>query len=271
MSSTFAIRDSAQKSKDGSDRILGYLFFSDASGRFYTELLPDLSVWDAPPIFLSHVRRKVYSIDSVWTMKWVRQRIIPAERQNIGAVLKAYHLRIYDEYQLLLRSEGRCAQDEEYIEKTTELPTPILDRLHKKVKDVVIRPNGQALVFFIDDMTRVINLHLLLENRAGFRRILSSPEILRSVSVSPFGNGIEWDEARSIPAEELRESGKEIDLSYDDLLSFVQTRCIDTSSLTEQLGVSRQYIHQLVKQDRLHPISFGGNYQLFARTDTETL
>ena len=79
-------------------RLLGYLFYYDRSKRFYTELLSDLDEWSAPFIFAGHVKRCEYSIDSVWSKKFVNQRIIPLDRQNLGSILKENGLKTYDEY-----------------------------------------------------------------------------------------------------------------------------------------------------------------------------
>lgn len=43
---------------------------------------------------------------------WVRQRIVPPDRQNIGQILKANGLEEYDEFSLLMFGSGRCAQDD---------------------------------------------------------------------------------------------------------------------------------------------------------------
>lgn len=55
-------------------------------------------------------------VDSTWSMKWVQSRIVPSSRQNIGQILRANGMESYDEYKLLLKSQGRSCQDEFYIE-----------------------------------------------------------------------------------------------------------------------------------------------------------
>ena len=113
---TFEIRDAAT----GEKRLLGYLFYYERSRRFFAELLEKWDEWAAPFIFSGFVKRGIYSIDSEWSMKFVRQRIIPADRQNLGAILRDNNLREYDEYRLLLLSEGRCAQDDLYLVHVNE-------------------------------------------------------------------------------------------------------------------------------------------------------
>lgn len=48
-------------------------------------------------------------------MRWVRQRVTPPERQNLGQILKANNMAEYDEFKLLVKNEGRSCQDECYI------------------------------------------------------------------------------------------------------------------------------------------------------------
>ena len=79
----FEIRNNAENR-----RLLGYLFYYDRSKRFFTELLSDTDEWSAPFIFAGHVKKGEYSIDSVWSKKFVNQRIIPPDRQNLGSILE---------------------------------------------------------------------------------------------------------------------------------------------------------------------------------------
>ncbi len=38
-------------------------------------------------------------------------------RQNIGQILRANGMKRYDEYALLVKNQGRCCQDEFYLEE----------------------------------------------------------------------------------------------------------------------------------------------------------
>lgn len=267
----FEIRDLSQKTETGTDRILGYLFYYEQSKRFFVELLSELSEWEAPAMFFGNVKRGVYSIDSEWSMKWVRQRIIPSERQNMGSILKTNHLTEYDEYKLLVLSTGRCAQDELYIKRTDleKLRKEILERMTKKVRDVMTMSERRAIIFFRDDSARVIDLGRLLSSKRIFENILANRDVFSRAKTSPGGNGIEWDEYHVVPAEQLYQLGERVDIRYEDLLAFAKNRMVDTSGLTEMLGVSRQYINQLVKQDRLRPVLKGSGIQVFLKADIE--
>ena len=248
-------------------RLLGYLFYYDRSKRFYTELLSDLDEWSAPFIFAGHVKRGEYSIDSVWSKKFVNQRIIPPDRQNLGSILKENGLKTYDEYKLLLLSEGRGAQDELYLVRISEkeILSEINSRLSKKVLDVMALNNNRVLVFFKDGMSRIINIKEICGEDRLFGNILRNPDVFRSIRLSPGGNGIEWDEERFLSAEKLRETGKISDIKYEDVNEFIIERLADTAEVTRMLNCSRQYVNQLVDNKRLTPIREVGNSGVFSK------
>ena len=60
-----------------------------------------------------HLRKK--RINAYWSKLWVQQRIVPTDRQNLGQVLKENGLSEYDEFELLMLAEGRCAQDSYFL------------------------------------------------------------------------------------------------------------------------------------------------------------
>ena len=74
----FAIRDETLPEKT-----LGYLVYYETSKAFYIELSDDADPWETPPVLSFFVNRGIYSIDSTWSRRWVRQRIVPQDRQNI--------------------------------------------------------------------------------------------------------------------------------------------------------------------------------------------
>ena len=268
----FEIKDASWICEDGTHKVLGYLFYYPQSRRFYAEILSDLDEWEAPAIFYSNIKKGVYSIDSIWTMKWVRQRIIPLERQNIGSILKDNNLKEYDEYRLLVLSAGKCAQDDNYITKVdpTDLPDEIAIRLSKKVQDVMVLSGRMIEVFFKNKESGLIDLNSLHLDKS-FDRIMKDDDIFNSVTVSPGGNGIEWDELRYIPAEKLYKKKTDIPIKYSDLLNFADKRLADTSAVSNMLGVSRQYINQMVDKGSLTPVTAGTNTQIFAKAQIETL
>lgn len=251
--------------------LVGYLFYYERSRRFFAELPEDVDEWKAPFLFSSFVKRNIRSIDSEWSMKFVQQRIIPPDRQNLGDILKANNLSEYDEYKLLQLSEGRCAQDELFLVKISadKLLPEIASRLNRKVRDILPMTDHRATVFFMDDTARIIALKELCASDRRFDHIFRNDDLFRNVRVSPGGNGIEWGEERFLSAERLYPAGSKSPLHYSDLLSYVKKRVIDTTETAELLNCSRQYINQLTKNEKLLPLKSGSNNNLFLKSDPE--
>ena len=107
----FAIRDeSAIEQID-----LAYLLYYEVEKRFYIELPENADPWETPLLLSTFIKKGKTSINSYWSKIWVQQRIVPTDRQNLGQVLKDNNLQEYDEFDLLMLSMGRCAQDDYFI------------------------------------------------------------------------------------------------------------------------------------------------------------
>lgn len=262
----FEIRD-----KYLNKRLLGYLFYYGRSKRFFAELLSDTDEWTCPFIFSDYVKKGIYSINSVRSAKFVEQRIIPPDRQNLGVILKENGLKEYDEFKLLLLSEGRCAQDELYLVRISErdIIPEIVNRFAGKVLDVMALENMRVLVFFVDKTSALADVGRICRDDRLFGNVLNSAEIFRNVRVSPGGNGIEWGEERFISAETLSSSGKRTAISYEDLIGFIKGRLADTAEATDLLNCSRQYIKQLADKERLTPLREGANSNLYFKSEIE--
>ena len=72
---------------------IGYLFYYEKSESFVIELCEDLDEWEAPLLFQTLIREKRYTISSENSLMWVKERVIPSGRQNIGSILKKYKLK----------------------------------------------------------------------------------------------------------------------------------------------------------------------------------
>ena len=157
----FAVRDESLPA----DKILAYLIYYEKAKAFYIELPDDADPWETPPILSSFVKKGERSVNSYWSRLWVQQRIVPPDRQNIGSILKENGLWEYDDFSLLILSEGRCAQDDCYIEElpAARLPRLLLSRWRTKVEDVVPLEPPRLLVFFRNGETGIVDVSLLTE------------------------------------------------------------------------------------------------------------
>ncbi|MBQ6333457.1 MAG: hypothetical protein IJI46_00065 [Erysipelotrichaceae bacterium] len=106
------------------DKVLAYLIYYERSKYSYIEISDDADSWETPLLLSSFVDKREFSVGSYFSHLWVQQRIVPPDRQNLGRILKENGLEEYDDFSLLLLGEGRCAQDDCYLEeiKSDELP-----------------------------------------------------------------------------------------------------------------------------------------------------
>ena len=112
----FVIRDETDTSK----KDLAYLLYYEVAKCFYIELPEEADPWETPLLLESFLKRGEKTVNSYWSKLWVRQRIVPEDRQNLAQVLKENGLEEYDEFELLMAGKGRCAQDNYYLEEITE-------------------------------------------------------------------------------------------------------------------------------------------------------
>ena len=267
----FEIRDSFPDPADS--KLLGYLFYYEAKKCFYTEILKGLDEWEVPFIFQKSVHDGRYSIGSSLSEKFVLQRIVPRERQNLGEILRTNRLRGYDEYRLLALSEGRCAQDDLFLVKTDEdsLEPEIKERMQRKIKEAIPLSSGRVLVFFNDGKSRIVDVEAANRGDLMIERVLKYKELFEKLHIAPGGNDVHWATERGFSAEEMYEAGEETNIKLEDMIDFVTNRLVDTTEATNILGCSRQYLNQMVKEGKITPLRNESNNRLFLLSEIETL
>lgn len=103
--------------RNNRNKVVAILNYDETTKSYTIDIPENVSVKEAPFMMALFLKKGIRKMDSNWSMKWVQSRIIPSSRQNIGEILRVNGLRSYDEHQLLIKNEGRCCQDEFYIEK----------------------------------------------------------------------------------------------------------------------------------------------------------
>lgn len=97
--------------------VWGKLAYDHESKRFELRLDSRLDYKNAPVTLSAYAGGGMYDLDGEWSLRWVRERLIPPERANIDEILKARGLSEYDEFRMLISSGGRCMQDGLYLEE----------------------------------------------------------------------------------------------------------------------------------------------------------
>ena len=259
----FAIKDETMQK----DKVLGYLIYYEISKTFYIELPDNADPWETSPILSPFVNRGIYSIDSSWSRRWVQQRIVPQDRQNIGQILRDNGLKEYDEFSLLMLARGRCEQDDCYLEEISpdKLPELLIRRWQTKVEDVVPLDAPRLLVFFRNGITKVIDAKEVAGTACA--PYLSNQQRFRAVEVQSGGYGICWNDQAMISHRDLFMHGVTVPLTLRDFHRYVQDRIVSASEACSILGCSRQNIDDLMRRDKLHPIRTDAKYKLFSKAE----
>lgn len=250
-----------------------FLIYYEISDKFYIEVIDSADEWEVPFFLSSFVKKGIYTINSRFSYDWVRQRIVPADRQNIGQVLRENNLKSYNEYKLLLLGNGRCAQDDYYLVEISEcdLPKCILNRLRKRIDDIIpLSGTFSLLVFFNDNKVKKCDMRSLINNNSALKNYLSQyPDRFKDVKVDVGGYGVSWNDNMVISDTELYKSGKTVPLSKEDFIDFVSERIVNTAEATDIIGCSRQNIDDLIKRGKLNPIKINAKEKLFLKSDVQ--
>lgn len=260
----FAIRsESMRKAKN-----LAFLFYYEKEKTFYIELPEDADEWETPLMLSSYLKKGEKTINSYHSKLWVQQRIVPPDRQNMGQILKENNLENYDEFDLLMLSKGRCAQDDYYLYPLSEdkLPDDFKIRFSKRIKDVVPLRNNYILVFFRNGEIKKCDVSSFVE-KANCTTVLSEYRQFSSLEILVGGYGVAWGNILFVASEKLYDTGERINLSAEDFKCFVQNRVISISEACEILDCSRQNISDLIKRGKLTPIDSESNNILLMKNE----
>ena len=251
------------------DHVLGYLIYYERAKAFYIELPDDADPWATPLLLSSFVKRGQHSVNSYWSRLWVQQRIIPQDRQNIGQILKENGLKEYDEFQLLMLTMGRCAQDDCFLQEidVDDLPSFLLDRWTVKVEDVVPLRGFRLLVFFRNGEVRIADIRTIADIHEECQPYLTLEDRFNTVEVQPDGYGVMWSGSAMLSDRELYENSISVSLSLNDFVGFVQRRIVNAGEASRILECSRQNIDDLIRRGKLHPIRQDGKNTLFLRNE----
>lgn len=232
---------------------VGTLLYYEKSAACIIELSDELDEWTAPLLFTHCVENGIYTIPQEESLLWVKERVIPSGRQNIGSILSNHRLREYDEMKLLVLSAGNCSQDSLCIKPLEELPEYVKKRAAGNVTDCVILENGFLLCFFEDDSIRKINLNQI-KDEEGVEKILGNQLLLASGKVGVGGYSVIFNDSIEISARILYQSGTKIPLSQGDFDAFIRQNILDTTASCDILGCSRQNLAYLVNEEKLAPM-----------------
>ena len=263
---TYAIID-----KESIVRPIGFLFCFEKSGSFIIELRKELDEWEAPLLFQEFVQNGIDTIPQNISILWVKERIIPSGRQNIGMILKNANLLEYNELRLLDLTKGKCSQDDCYLKEIDfdSIPTEIKDRMNQTIKECFTVNNQTIICLFKDNLVRKISLRKLQTHHSEISKILNNEILFNSVKVGPGGYSIDFGGVVSIPAYKLRDETTEEPILAEDFYYFVQNNLIHTTAACDRLECSRQNLDYLASTKKLEPIINGSKENLYTKGSIE--
>ena len=245
---------------------IGVLLYYEKSHTYIIELSETLDEWSAPLLFTRFIREKSYTIPRDVSLMWVKERVIPSGRQNLGSILSNHRLKDYDEMKFLELSQGRCSQDSLYIRKIEVLPDYALKRAEKNLLECVPLEGTDILCFFADGITKKIDLKKL-KKHDDIQKVISNRVLFQSCTLGVGGYYITFNDSIDIGRDFLYDAGATIPISLSDLSLFVQKNVLDTTRACETLECSRQNLAYLVKQDQLTPLQENLKGNIFLKGD----
>lgn len=103
---------------------------------------------DVPMLFIPFLRKGRHHIDDAWVRRWVEEHIVPSDGQNLGQVLRANGLQFYDSMLLLIAGEGRCVQDDFFIQEVRDAVAS--ESVSSRVGNIVRQAREQAGISQVD-------------------------------------------------------------------------------------------------------------------------
>lgn len=101
---------------DNDKKPCGTLCYDTDTNYFYLDIEPTYPIEKSPAILAAYKSMGKESLNHNETLRFIRDRIIPAERQNIEQVLHRVGVDEYSELSMLEYTMGRCCMDDFYIE-----------------------------------------------------------------------------------------------------------------------------------------------------------
>ena len=252
---------------------IGYLFYYKKAQSFIIELDSDLDEWQAPLLFQGLVKKGIYTIPKDISFMWVRERIIPSGRQNIGEILRTHKLKEYSEIAMLTLAKGRSSQDACYVKEVCEedIPEYIKTRWLGNIVECFPTEKGGIVVMFCDNTARHICLENLIDKYPRVTHVMKHRELLESVQVGVGGYSISFNESIEIMALDLKEAGEILPLQANDFYGFVRKNIIDTTNACLLIECSRQNLDYLVRQKKITPIKQGTKENLYTKGEISRL
>lgn len=239
------------EAKNGTGAI-GYVLYHANEKEFSIELDEKLTLSDVPIFFDAFIKNRTFTITDHFARKWVDQRIVPKNRQNLGMILKEAGLNEYDPYALLLWGGGRSSQDDCYIircdERNVVFPAWFTDRQNEKIMYLCPLSGERALVSLKNGMLYLIDI--------------KDP---KNAYISAGGNAILDNGKPILKNHEIKEKGTSLPLTMQDLMDIISDEVVPPKAAESLLSCSRQNLNYLTSRGIITNILSDTSHRLYWR------
>ncbi len=230
------------------DTIYGYLFSDDNYEEYYIDLVDGL---DSYPVFFDlFIKKRKTTINSYWSKKWVMERVIPYERQNINDILKESKIKYYNELLLFVKCGGKSSMDDNYLKEINDKDIA-KERNDRVIKDFIRISNNKLIVFFKNET--VVLDYLEPINEIPF--------------LSKLSNEIIFNSKYRFDYEMIKKNGKRIDFRYEDLVNYINENIYSAKEVEDELGISKQSVYNLRSNESVIKL----NNNMFLKNNIKTL
>ena len=99
------------------DKVWAILDYNSEKKEFALHIQKAPNMMQAPITIWAYSNAGIWDLGPERSLEWVRMRLIPPNRANIGEILAGFGMKEYDEFEMLYKLQGRCSQDDRYIEE----------------------------------------------------------------------------------------------------------------------------------------------------------
>ncbi len=114
----FFIKEENGLSAEGNEYAI--LSYDEDTDQYHISIPPSVNPDNLPAIPGILARKGIREIEDKWARRFVKERVVPPDRQNIGMILREVGMSYYSEFPLLVYTDGRCAMDDFFLEEIRE-------------------------------------------------------------------------------------------------------------------------------------------------------
>lgn len=106
------MNDSLEKSAEHA-----ILTYDEDSDQYAVHIPEAVDSNDLPAILSLLAKQGIREIDDKWARRFVKERVVPPDRQNIGMIMRQLQMKKYSEFPILVYTSGRCCMDDFYLQE----------------------------------------------------------------------------------------------------------------------------------------------------------